>query len=419
MATTSFSAVANPCPPSTSPKSFTISRRKHSKLTSFFLSLTIACCLLSPSFYSSSFFSSSTSSSLVYATPIHKDTRQLRQRSIAQQVHHVQFADESVHNTIVLLKKSIQKKRLAQQLQQEQQQSKKLLKKRQLVVASPSEDIRTETQDVNQQIRSTDQQDTTASSSDSTKTIPSKKAGTHLFSAFETIVFSESQIPVFLSQDHRQQRLGNKNKNKNSETIKETKQQQRQVSAITDKQSNYVQDGVSLGNENDYVIDSTRFNVALSKRGSLNTDDDQQQDNAVTQSPSAYIDDDKNSLVTSSNQVQDKEYQLNNDALPTPVDQEPSFDLPHHGHRYQNYAYIYHGCASTPAFLLVLFPALLLVAYRVYLRKQRQDLTLLPTDIKSSSSLSSPVLSDADLKIPRRASESLRDDKSCFVGYNI
>ncbi|KAF9199011.1 hypothetical protein BGZ49_010927, partial [Haplosporangium sp. Z 27] len=285
-------------------------------------------------------------------------------------------------------------------------------------------DIRTETQDVNQaQIQSTDQQDTTTSSSlsDSTKTIPSKKAGTHLFSAFETIVFSESQIPVFLSQDHRQQRL--KNKNKNSETVKETKQQQRQVSAITDKLSNYVQDGVSLGNENDYVIDSTRFNVALSKRGSLNTDDHhQQQDNAVTQSPSAYIDDDKNSLVTSSNQVQDKEYQLNeNDALPTPVDQESSFEyLPHHGHRYQNYAYIYHGCASTPAFLLVLFPALLLVAYRVYLRKQRQGLTLLPTDIKSSSSsLSSPVLSDADLKIPRRASESLRDDKSCFVGYNI
>ncbi|KAF9143872.1 hypothetical protein BGX30_014460 [Mortierella sp. GBA39] len=207
------------------------------RATIFLITLTLACCLLS---------------STTFAAPAAKPQSKtlLRQRSLAHQVHHVQVADESVHNTVVLLKKSIQKRKSQKRSQSPQQQhpvqqghttkQKKTKRhaKREIVDSSfPSasvnedhtvsndKDIRVEglvdldsiatTTTTETRRSSSTSDDNSAAVQRSNKHVQKKKhsggggGGHHrarLLSAYESIIFSESQIPVFLTQDHHRQR---------------------------------------------------------------------------------------------------------------------------------------------------------------------------------------------------------------------
>ncbi|KAF9905847.1 hypothetical protein EC991_001252 [Linnemannia zychae] len=213
------------------------------------ITLTLACCLLA------------TSSSTCLAAPVGAGaSKSLRQRSLAHQVHHVQVADESVHNTVVLLKKSIQKRKSQNKRQQQPQQQQKAAEasevkktkrhgKRDIVDSVPenrnnnarytastlsASSLEGGSNNVKVDDASADLVfDNIATSTDarSSGSIPSDHATIHptydnsnkrkqlqkkkhqasttrLLSAYESIVFSESQIPVFLTQDrhHHQQR---------------------------------------------------------------------------------------------------------------------------------------------------------------------------------------------------------------------
>ncbi|KAI7822180.1 hypothetical protein BC939DRAFT_454210, partial [Gamsiella multidivaricata] len=200
--------------------SFTTSRmtashtKQRSKVTALLLSLTIACIFLA---------------STCSAISIPKIALQLnQQRSIAQQVHHVQVADESIHNAMILMKKSLQKqrqqKRLLQQEKHHQQQPKQESKKRRSQLqkrevegeASLEFNAHAESESFReQQLVTPSSQHLTISpntnhedgrySGDRKRNIRiTKSKRARLISAYEAIVFSESQMPVFLSQDHRQ-----------------------------------------------------------------------------------------------------------------------------------------------------------------------------------------------------------------------
>ncbi|KAF9922656.1 hypothetical protein FBU30_007221, partial [Linnemannia zychae] len=225
-------------------------RSRTTKATFLLITLTLACCLLA----------SSSSSTLVSAAPTPR-IRQHQQRSLAHQVHHVQIADESVHNTMVLLKKSIQKRKIHQQKKRQQSQkahtasakvanaalnteSKKLKRrsKRDIADFVPASDDRSLPYIENNGDRSnarawTNQNNAAARPEGVTHvdnhspidavtiqphvssltdknskhrqgrngSTPQKKRKYHqrerLLSAYESIIFSESQIPVFLTQD--------------------------------------------------------------------------------------------------------------------------------------------------------------------------------------------------------------------------
>ncbi|KAF9348965.1 hypothetical protein BGX26_012688, partial [Mortierella sp. AD094] len=371
----------------------------------------------------------------------------LHQRSsIAQQVHHVQFADESVHNTIVLLKKSMQKKKRAQQQKQlkqaqppqaqtpqAQKQPKKLLKKRQVEDVAQQQqqpqsvDPKTETaQYVNQ---AQTQTTTTNDSNLAGTTTSSKRSRSRLVSAYETIVFSESQIPVFLSQDqrHRRQSKNSFRKGLAADAIEENKAET-PVSGSTLTNTNADKPLSHIQVRGDDIIDPSQINVALSKRGNTNASSEKKevQDNAQSPSTgnsSVVVDNnqDKDGLVeflsssSSETEVQDNKYHLILEENSSNLSDDDY--LTRHDHDPQNYAYMYHGCALKPAILLVLFPAMLLIVYRVYTRKQRQAaLLFLPTTFTQFEHVP-----ESKLKDPRRASESSRGsgDMSSFVGYNV
>lgn len=223
--------------PSTSTLAPYSKQRRVTRATIFLITLTLACCLLS---------------STTFAAPAAKPQSKnlLRQRSLANQVHQVQVADESVHNNVVLLKKSIQKHKSQKRLQSPQQQHQvqqghtkattkekrtKRHAKREIVDSSflsasvpedhiPSNDkdirvgglvdldnIATTTTETRRSSSASD--DNNATIQRSNKLIQKKKhsggGGHHrarLLSAYELIIFSESQIPVFLTQDHHHQR---------------------------------------------------------------------------------------------------------------------------------------------------------------------------------------------------------------------
>ncbi|KAF9109686.1 hypothetical protein BGX27_007337 [Mortierella sp. AM989] len=424
----------------------TISYKRCSKFTTLLLSLTIACFILS----------SSTSGSCT-ATPIPKTTRQQHQRSIAQQVHHVQLADESVHNTLMLIKKSMQKKKKLQAQAEKKQLPKKRLQKRQVEGSSPvlgdnaRADIETETLNLNQAQTLIQTQSSRRPSNQGTNGITEiTRTRARLISAYETIVFSESQIPVFLSQDHsrlnRKGRFNNNNVNAYLETVGD----KTPVSGPTDKPPSH--NKASSDNDN---IEPSQINIALSKRGII-TETKEMKDalEGVLNSIQSHCSDENNDVAVNSNtrdknslvdtlspstpkavtEVQEEEYHIlmQGDIPPTSttsdvadlhttldqddIDNSSSEYLPQHNHDYQNYAYMYHGCVSTPAILLVLLPVMILIAYRVYIRRQRHVAYLL---LPPSSPLAS-TLSDSQLKAPRRASESSRNsrDMSSFVGYN-
>ncbi|KAH7053720.1 hypothetical protein BKA57DRAFT_454345 [Linnemannia elongata] len=214
-------------------------QRRVTRATIFLITITLACCLLS-------------STTTTFAAPAAKPPSKnlLRQRSLAHQVHHVQVADESVHNNVVLLKKSIEKRKSQKRSQSPQQQhpvqqghttattKEKRTKrhaKREIVdssfssvpvpedhTASNGKDVRV---DVSVDLNSIDAttaethrssstfDDNSATVQQSIKHVQKKKlnggGGHHrarLLSAYESIIFSESQIPVFLTQDHHHQR---------------------------------------------------------------------------------------------------------------------------------------------------------------------------------------------------------------------
>ncbi|KAF9396518.1 hypothetical protein BGX21_009489 [Mortierella sp. AD011] len=297
--------------------------------------------------------------------------------------------------------RSMQKRKKAQQAQtpsqartpQAQNLPKKQLKKRQLKDAL---DSGTETaQYVN------------LAQTQSTTTASSKRSCARLISAYETIVFSESQIPVFLSQDQHRRRRSKVSSQKSvttPATVKENKSET-QVSG-SDK----------------LPSDSSQINVALFKRGNPNA-----MDKGNTQSSSINDNDvvgsigDKNSLVkhpssssSTKSRVQDDEY---HSALEkSSSDLTGKSYLARHSPDYddQDYAHLFQSCASKHGTLLVLFLAMLLIAYRVYSRKQRQAALLSLPQFEH--------VSESKLKDPRRASESSRgsdDDMASFVGYNI
>ncbi|KAG0004381.1 hypothetical protein BGZ80_011721 [Entomortierella chlamydospora] len=299
------------------------------------------------------------------------------------------------------MKKSMQKRKKAQQARtpsqaqtpQAQSLPKKQLKKRQLKDVLDSE---TETaQYVNQ-----------AQTQSTTATAASKRSRARLISAYETIVFSESQIPVFLSQDQHHRRRSKISPQKSvapPATIKENKSET-QVSGSDKRPS-----------------DSSQINVALFKRGNPNAMD---KDN--TQSPSINDNDvvgsirDKNSLVEHPSSSSSTESKVQDDEYHSALEKSSSdltgkSYLARHSPDYddQDYAHLSQWCASKHAILLVLFLAMLLIAYRVYSRKQRRAALLLLPQFEH--------VSESKLKDSRRASESSRgsDDMTSFVGYNI
>ncbi|KAF9953863.1 hypothetical protein BGZ65_004400 [Modicella reniformis] len=184
---------------------------RHSRVAALLFSLTIACCLLLSS---------------CSAKPVPKrNARQHQQRTIAQQVHHVQIADESVHNTLILLQKQKhQKLRLQRQqdLKHEQKKKRHQSQKRQFEAAEPghatkmtlSKATTTTTNVTDKESSHAIISSNTVSKIKSTSSTTTKAQREKLISAYESIVFSESQIPVFLSQDHQRQQRFRKGKNK-------------------------------------------------------------------------------------------------------------------------------------------------------------------------------------------------------------
>ncbi|KAF9156669.1 hypothetical protein BG015_002873 [Linnemannia schmuckeri] len=217
-------------------------QRRVTRATIFLITLTLTCCLLS--------------STTSFAAPVAKPQSKhlLRQRSLANQVHHVQVADESVHNTVLLLKKSIQKRKSQKRQQPPQQQQghtaakisatkgekekrTKRHAKREIVDSSflsasvPEDHTATNNNDVRVEglvdlasIVTTEVHSSTTHDGNNSNAMieqsrkmkaqvqrKKKLSGGHhrtkLLSAYESIIFSESQIPVFLTQAHHHQRL--------------------------------------------------------------------------------------------------------------------------------------------------------------------------------------------------------------------
>ncbi|KAF9407859.1 hypothetical protein BGZ76_005973 [Entomortierella beljakovae] len=396
------------------------SHRKFTKFTTLFLSFTIALCLLS-----------SSPSRQCTASPVPKSLRQ--QRSIAQQVHHVQFGDESAHNTLLLIKKSIQKKRQAKASTKD---SKKKLKKRQLVVSEvtttttaaaaaaaaadanidgvdktnsetllnkikiPTSEFPSDTE-----FNSQSQPSSSSSSSPSpASSSPSKKSHVRLFSAYETIVFSESQIPVFLSQVHSHRR-----------PAKVTVQQGQQGKYLVTKNNDPTTKGQATNSDNDIIM-SSEIGAEVPSLFKREITDEKGNENPHKS------EDDKTELLDSDSNVNPNVAPVDPLSPPSETQDETSSSsssskvLNHPEHEYQNFAYMYHGCASSSAIVMILFSVIALAAYKIYSRRHQYQ--LIPTS-SPSYNVTSFEISDSMAKTPRRASESSREDMSHFVGYNM
>ncbi|KAK3840842.1 MAG: hypothetical protein J3R72DRAFT_446491 [Linnemannia gamsii] len=302
----------------------------HSKATLFLITLTLACCLLA------------TSSSNCLAAPIaSKSLRQQQQRSLAYQVHHVQVADESVHNNVVLLKKSIQKRRSQnnKRQQQPQQQQKrgehqghetevkktKRHGKREFVdsfhvpVPENHDDKNNRVQHADSSLNNNDANVGDASAlsivdsiattaadarSSSTSSEPhdnaifqpinknqqkqsqkKKHRATRLLSAYESIVFSESQIPVFLTQD----RHHHNNKHTNDKQRKQ--RQQRPILRAQNQGYIRIRKGTAASQElDDAMIE--RNNNAERHQNPITADTTSAKASSSSSPPSTPVDDD-------------------------------------------------------------------------------------------------------------------------------
>ncbi|KAG0379978.1 hypothetical protein BGX24_010776 [Mortierella sp. AD032] len=297
----------------------------HSKATLFLITLTLACCLLA------------TSSSNCLAAPIASiSLRQQQQRSLAYQVHHVQVADESVHNNVVLLKKSIQKRRSQnnKRQQQPQQQQKrgheteiKMTKrhgKREFVdsfhvpVPENYDDKNNRVQHTDSSLNNNDANVGDASAlsivdsiattaadarSSSTSSEPhdnsiiqpinknqqkqsqkKKHRATRLLSAYESIVFSESQIPVFLTQDrHHNNKLTNDKQRK--------QRQQRPILRAQNQGYIRIRKGTAASQElDDAMIE--RNNNAERHQNPITADSTNAKASSSSSPPSAPVDED-------------------------------------------------------------------------------------------------------------------------------
>ncbi|KAG0227645.1 hypothetical protein B0O80DRAFT_441009 [Mortierella sp. GBAus27b] len=173
---------------------------KRRDIAALLLSLAIACCLLA---------------STCSAKPIPRQQHQ--QRAIAQQVQQVQFADESVHNSLVLLQRSMQKQQRKRQ-GRKQEHGKKRTQPYKRQVGGTVEPGSASSSTATETSRTATQVDKVAVIQGANKVMSSsstkKSQRAKLISAYEAIVFSESQIPVFLSQDHQRHRQPEKAKGK-------------------------------------------------------------------------------------------------------------------------------------------------------------------------------------------------------------
>ncbi|KAG0214304.1 hypothetical protein BGX28_002412 [Mortierella sp. GBA30] len=436
-------STAPPCDATTSPtplsSSSRSSRRHTSRTATLLLSLTIACCFLA-----------SSASTLTFASPVPKIANQQRQqRSLQQQVHQVQIADESVHNSMVLMKKSIQKRKqqteklkqqqkqhIEQRPKQKKSQDKKKsshLQKRQksaetkstvgeaTVNSRPADDgfvtvggsstgsasidraINGKKEDVtrredtivdsNRSNKSNKSQSTTTTShaiASSRKSVRDKKSQNHsktnhakLISAYEAIVFSESQIPVFLSQDHhgRQLRKPKALTKMQHETSKLTSEASADKLLLVRKQLDIASNG--QGDALDSVPELEAAGQGKQNRGK---GQGQGQGQGVTSTPKS----DKNrsarlELVPAPVSVDAREQmegQEQGEHLPPITGAAPL------GHEYTQQSRLHFTAESNSAFVYIYgaIAAIVLVGYRLYSRSQRQRrVAALSLSVNSSS----------------------------------
>lgn len=288
------------------------------------------------------------------ATPTLKRNAKQHQRTIAQQVHQVQFADESVHNTLVLLQSSMQMQRRQspgskqQQDTRQGQKSKPLQsQERRIKAAGPDHAIKTASSKAMATTAShgsshsiTHQQDTKRNTIGNSTP---KSRSVKLISAYEAIIFSESQIPVFLSHDHQRPQPPRKIKDK------------RQVKTASSSPSAHLPPSSRASDEFDPKKDQSGMVKVPAKAYSPSNVD-------TTQEPH------HNSGIAS----KDNE---------TPVSTVPSFSsqacVDRHG---KTVASLYHDLSSSSALLLGLLATVIVVLYKANTRQQRdiQALTSVP-----------------------------------------
>ncbi|KAF9573192.1 hypothetical protein EC968_008934 [Mortierella alpina] len=391
------------------------------------LSLAVACCLLA-----------SSTSTLVAATPVPKVAHhQHQQRSLLQQVHHVQIADESVHNSIVLMKKSIQKRKQQQQKQKGSQQQQRAVHPKKLQKRKQSEEVPSTAfaatvdsrpaDDLSHNARSSSGSETvkrsggskvheisrrsehSEGSPSSTTSHKNKKRQGHakasrakLISAYEAIVFSESQLPVFWSHDHagRQQQTVTKKPQKQRPKAANLESKASEAKLSANRGQGHKKSKTPVAGHN---VDSS-LELKAPMRGNGGAGEGQGHGQGVAES-------DKNRRatvevvpvsVTADAQEQlgvdePREHLLPQQAKRATTNAQDG-SSPRHGRQYAPEgfsAFLDNGCRSSSAMMISgAIAALLLVSYRIYKRTQRQrqmavlasplDLPPLKTPLSSS-----------------------------------
>lgn len=235
-----------------------------------------------------------------------------------------------------------------------------------------------------------------------------------LISAYEAIVFSESQIPVFLSQDHQRQRRSQESKGDSKRKSK------RQVDSTS-----------SLSSSSDQPAPLSSWETVdpkIHEVGGMNSIPQAKEDNARDLDKTGMQlkhNSGMNSGVNLEDPVRSNNNNNNEEIAPTSVSldalddknripndrtmqgvelaQEHDPDLQHStahdntwAHFHRNSSFVYHGCVSSPAVLFGLVTLVLLVLYKVYTRRQRDAMlsstpsplvpgsTLFPADSKST-----------------------------------
>ncbi|CAO3572335.1 unnamed protein product [Mortierella alpina] len=436
-------------------------RRNAGRTITLLLSLAVACCLLA-----------SSTSTLVAATPIPKIAHhQRQQRSLLQQVHHVQIADESVHNSMVLMKKSIQKRKQQQIKQQQQQQKQKRSQRQQQQQASthkqnlqkrapsvetpsttlaatvdslpaatvdslPADDLVSSSTSGSETVQRSngskvhkinrrDERSNKGSSSSSTsyssealstKRTKNPKSQGHfkarrakLISAYEAIVFSESQLPVFWSHDHpsRPQQKVTKNLQKQRPKAVNLESKASETNSSTNKGQDHKIAKAPVASDG---ADSS-LKPKVPKRGNERAGEKQGHGQGVASHPES----DKNRRATVEvvpvSVTADAQEQLRDEPREHLLPQQAkraSLALDGSGQPYQRrrrqYApegvasFLDHGCRPSSAMMISgALVTLLLVSYKIYKRaqRQRQMAGLMHPSQPDHSSLKAPLTTSA------------------------
>ncbi|KAG0307130.1 hypothetical protein BGZ99_001520, partial [Dissophora globulifera] len=465
------------------------SSQRRKSITLLF-SLAIACCL----------FASSSPNNICSAAPV--QTRQnyrQQQRSIAQQVHHVQFADESVHNTMKLIKISIQKRQhqiLQQQKRLERATAEEAAedtspkvkhqqrRKRGDVDAEPQHlpsilttttsaelvdtigghDAKTVAQAINQRdsVVAAPSLSTQSTTMTSVKTRGKKgsafKSPGRLFSAYETIVFSESQMPVFLSQHHHRHLNEITMASRKREGLSSSRNVQSKrkllvaqdpaaiprsaggsiqqppemrdviVTVSPDKLSEDINMHPPRAHANDASgpLMHTSMTVNSGSSNNNNGTEEQEEEGAVVAVDGAgeknnnSNDDDDNTNNIRVTQAEIPAAQVApaggdiNSPVPPAEHSDPSINVGAPSAYLQNKkssASMYHACATSPLLLMGVLSLVLVASYRVYVHRQRRQASVLP-------SMASPSL--AFLTVNEKIKESGRTTatRHLYVGCN-